>query len=195
MITRATPLRSQRSLRQDPGAKQVVTRSIQLAQFSAGLRVKDPDTTALVAFLAKESEPELLFKGHSTLREVYSRQAAAAEGEAADAFRAQAFASTKACWKHCPEEAVAGFGNAVAWSLWEDRTTLDHDMKAFALVVATRAADASGDDPNVIDTLACCLFMNGRTEEAVAAIDRCIARQPDEAAWRERREMFLAPSN
>ena len=71
----------------------------------------------------------------------------------------------------------------------ENATVGDDSSKAFGLEVALAAAEGSSS-ANVLDTLACCYFMNGMTEKALATIDRCIELQPDNADWKKRRTEF-----
>ena len=182
-------------LKRDPEGKNAVTRRLLfdrvVEQTLDVPRGELPDPQPLVDYLANETDSALIHQGHDLISRLYTAHAEKNADDAAKAeeHRSKAFASRKLAWKHCPDEGREGFGNALAWSLWEEREGLDDDAKAFALEVAMAAAKSS-NDANVLDTLACCYYMNGNAEKAIATIDRCIELQPDNAEWPKRRKMF-----
>lgn len=152
------------------------------------------NTGAMVAFLAKETYPELIFKGNASLGQMHAYLAKQAEdaGDAAGAAQhgADARAAMKAAWKVVPEAQLADYGNTVAWAYYEARDSLSPADKAFALEVAERVTKASPDDVNAIDTYACCLFMNGRKDEALKQVARCIELEPKKNDWKDRLAEF-----
>ena len=95
-------------------------------------------------------------------------------------------------WQHCPEEDRGYMGNHIAWDLYRDWGSLDEDLRAFAIETARAAVKAMPSEPDILDTLACCLFSAGETEEAVQIMRRCIQLEPDEPLWQQQLEMFLA---
>lgn len=152
------------------------------------------DTEAMVAFLAKETYPELIFKGNASLGQMHAYLAKLAEdaGDAAGAKQhgADARAAMKAAWKVVPEAQLADYGNTVAWAYYEARDSLSPADKAFALEVAEKVAQSAPDNVNAIDTYACCLFMNGRKDEALKQVARCIEREPKKNDWKDRLAEF-----
>ncbi len=105
--------------------------------------------------------------------------------------RAYHIAHRKA-WPHCPTSERAFEGNHIAWELYLDWGAIDDEMREFAIQVARESARAMPNEPNILDTLACCLFSAGQTTEAVQLMRKCIVLQPEYELWRERLEMFLA---
>jgi len=182
-------------LKRDPEGKNAVTRRLlfdQIIEKTLSVpRGEIPNPQALVDYLAKETDSQLLFEGHGLIAQIHTAHARKSADDAVKAaeHRIHAMASRRMAWKHCPADQREGYGNALAWSLWEERENLDDSSKAFALEVAMVAAEGSSD-ANVLDTLACCYYMNGQADKALATIDRCIELQPDNAEWPKRRKMF-----
>jgi len=182
-------------LKRDPEGKHAVTRRILFDQVVdktlSGPRGQVPDPQPLSDYLANETSPEILFEGHGLIAQLHAAHAKQNAGDALKAaeHRAKALVSRRLAWQHCPAEQREGYGNALAWSLWEEREQLDATGKAFALEVIVAAAEKS-NDANVLDTLACCYFMNGQADKAIMTIDRCIELQPDNEDWKKRRTMF-----
>ena len=83
-------------------------------------------------------------------------------------------------------------GNHISWELYREWGTLDESLQDFAIETARAAVEAMPNHPDILDTLACCLFSAGKNEEAVQIMRRCIQLQPNEQIWLERLEMFLA---
>lgn len=152
------------------------------------------ETKELAAFLAEEKHPEILFDGWNTMGRMLGflaeRAAGGGEAEKAKKLRAELRAAVRNAWKHCPTDQIAPCGASLAWVFYEARDEITGDDKAFALEVATRAAAAAEKEPDVLHTLACCLFMNGRKEDALKQIARCIELDPTNETWKERLAEF-----
>jgi len=179
----------------DPEGKSLAMRRIELQ--SVGQKINEAyektqkvEIALLEAFLAEEKHKELLFEGWTFMVQLNAFLAKQAEGEGraddAKKYLTDQRAALKTAWTHVPDAQVGPFGNSLAWSLYEMRTELSDEEKAFALEVAAKANEASKDDVSVIDTYACCLAMNGKQEEAIRQIQRCIELQPDNQQWKER---------
>ena len=184
--------------RRDPEAKHIATRRLRYERVKKEVltvaRGEVPDPGPIAECLEGETDSGLLLEGHYLVSRIYMDRAKKSEDEAAATdMRAKAIHSMQIAWKVCPADQREGFGNALSWGLWEARDGLDGKGKAFALDIAMTAAKNS-KDPNVLDTLACCYFMNGQSEKAIATIDRCIELQPENGDWKERRAMFETPN-
>lgn len=125
-----------------------------------------------------ESDPGLLYTGWSWIYRIDAHLATRGGDESAALEKSAREAARKA-WPGCPLAERALFGNEIAWHFYEHRAELDADEKAFALSVSTEAADRAPEDANALDTYACCLAMNGKRDEAIAVVKRCIALEPD----------------
>jgi thioredoxin-related protein len=167
-----------------------------IAKITAGYQKDEQhlDTGAMVAFLAKETYPELIFKGNASLGQMHAYLAKQAEdaGDAAAAKKhgSEARAAMKAAWKAVPESQLADYGNTVAWAYYEARESLSPADKAFALEVAEKVVQTQPEKVNAIDTYACCLFMNGRRDEALKQVERCIELEPKKHDWKDRLAEF-----
>jgi tetratricopeptide (TPR) repeat protein len=152
------------------------------------------DTAAMVAFLEKETYPELLFKGYASLGQMHlylGKQAEdAGNSSGAKEHRSEGRNAMKVAWKNVPEGQVGEYGNSVAWTFYEARDDLAPADKAFALEVAEKVIGVSKDNVNAIDTYACCLFMNGKKDEALKQIARCIELEPEKPDWKNRLAEF-----
>jgi membrane associated rhomboid family serine protease len=81
--------------------------------------------------------------------------------------------------------------NNAAWMIAIDERSSPQLLEA-ALELAERAADDTDHaKAHILDTLAEVHFQLGHREEAVAAIDEAILREPDEDYYREQRRRFL----
>lgn len=80
--------------------------------------------------------------------------------------------------------------NALAWSLSEQKQGLEE-----ATTHALRAAELSGDDPEVCDTVAVVYYARGMTAEALSWIDKAIAKDPQNDAFRQRREVMVTETS
>jgi thiol-disulfide isomerase/thioredoxin len=154
------------------------------------------DVKPLATFLERETHREVLFEGWKRMNQMqaYLVQEAARTGRQDEAAkqRQEMRKSARRALENCPAGERAAFGNQLAWDYWETRTELTAEEKIFALEVARSSAASSKDDVHVIDTLACCLFMNGKTEEAMREIQRCIDLEPGNSQWRRRLAEFQA---
>jgi len=80
--------------------------------------------------------------------------------------------------------------NDAAWFIAIDDEATEAQLAA-ALKLAERANDETGGEhPSLIDTLAELQFQLGRSEDAVASINRAIALDPEESYYREQRRRF-----
>jgi len=166
-----------------------------IARITAGYQQNQGlDIQAMTDFLEKETYAELLFKGNASLAQMhlYLGQKAEEGGDAAGAKNHPSLAreAMKVAWKHVPEAQRAEYGNTVAWNFYEAREILSQVDKAFALEVAEKVVATAKDNVNALDTYACCLFMNGRKDEAQKQIERCIELDAKNSAWRERLAEF-----
>jgi len=153
------------------------------------------DLPKIQAFLAEETYGEILFDGWYLIYSFHDRAARTTRDEEEKrAARTRVREAAPRLWRHVPERYQASLGNSIAWGFYEDAEVLDATEKAFALEVAVAAAKASDDDVNVIDTLACCLFINGKVKEALVEVQRCIELDPENPEWRKRREEFTTTS-
>lgn len=154
------------------------------------------DTSSLAALLARESDPDVLFRGWSIVADFEAgalariQQAHSSTPEQAAAARGRRRTALRAAWPHCPYDECAKFGNDLAWSFYECSEELDDAERRFALDVAERAVERAGELPALLDTLACCLFMNGRLEEAKALERRCVELDPKNETWQTRLAEF-----
>ena len=76
--------------------------------------------------------------------------------------------------------------NALAWSLSEQKQGLDE-----ATTHALRAAELSDNDPEVCDTVAVVYYARGMTAEALAWIDKAIAKDPQNESFLQRRAVMV----
>jgi thioredoxin-like negative regulator of GroEL len=184
----------------DPDGKSLTLHRIAfedvIAKITAGYQKDDQnlDTGAMVAFLAKESYPELIFKGNASLGQMHAYLAKQAEGAgnatASKQHGVEMRSALKAAWAVVPESQLVDFGNSVAWAYYEARESLSPADKAFALEVAQKVVQAAPENASAIDTYACCLFINGRKDEAQKQIARCIELDPKNGDWKDRLAEF-----
>ncbi len=183
----------------DPAGKSMPMRQLALGQVLAKInegfqKDRSLDVDAVATFLAGETHPEILFQGNYALVQMhdYLAQDATGKGDLAGAkqHKDASRASMKTAWANVPEEQVATFGNTVAWAFYEARDELSPADKAFALEVAEKAAAADHDNAHAIDTYACCLFMNGKKDEALKQLDRCRELDPKNDSWKSRLAEF-----
>jgi len=83
-------------------------------------------------------------------------------------------------------ELRAGMLNNFAWTL----ATEVSGYEERALELARQAIELSPEDPNIMDTLATCHFINGNREEAVMWEERALELDPDNEFYREQLERF-----
>jgi thiol-disulfide isomerase/thioredoxin len=162
-----------------------------IAKITAGFQKnKDVDTAPMVAFLGKETYPELLFQGHSSLAQMHAYLADQAEkaGDAntAKQHAADSRAAMKVAWKFVPESKLVDYGTSVAGSLYEARESLAPADKVFALEVAEKVATTAKDSVDALYVYSCCLYMNGKKEEALKQLARCAELDPKNDEWKDR---------
>ncbi|MBI5431306.1 MAG: thioredoxin family protein [Planctomycetes bacterium] len=147
------------------------------------------DTQAIVALLERDLDPEVLYRGWTIVADFEAgalariQKARLSTPAQAAAARGRRRSALKSAWPHCPVDELVSFGNGLAWSFYEAAEELAAEDRAFALAVAERVAERAGDQPPVLDTLACCLYMNDRKADAVALVRRCIELDPSNDQW------------
>ena len=178
--------------RLDPEGKSLPMRRIAFDALT-GSRPAKENLGALETFLAEETYGEILFDGWYLIYTTHNRAAnKTRDVDVAGRARREARRAGVELWKHTPEQHRAKLGNQLAWTAYEAAGELSAQEKAWALSVAEIAMKASDEDVNIIDTFACCLFINGHVQEALAQVDRCIELDPDNKDWRKRRKEFSA---
>ncbi len=171
----------------DPEGRSVPMQHVRLGELYRALDPQDPDPTPLESFLATATDSLVLFFGYDLLASLYGFHRQGAEGDRETGLFDRQLAAWRISWAHCPPEHRVRTGGRIAWTLWEARGRLDAATKAFALHVALGASHAAPEDPDLLDTLACCYHLNGMTDEALAAIDRALELAPESVAYRKRR--------
>jgi len=153
-------------------------------------KTQEVDTKLMADFLAEEKHAELLFAGWNSMGQMngFLAQQAQQKGNQADAkkYQVEFRSAIRNAWKYVPEAQVADFGNSLAWNYYESREDLSSEEKTFALEVAEKVNQVSKDAVSSIDTYACCLAMNGKKDEAIRQIQRCIELEPDNQKWKDR---------
>jgi thiol-disulfide isomerase/thioredoxin len=150
----------------------------------------------LEQFLAGEAYSQVLFEGwfaHGRMQGVRVealRREAAPVSELRAAALAQLATYRERVWPRRTPEREAYAANEIAWRHWENAEFLDADAKRFALQAAETAAELEPDEPLILDTLACCTWMNGDRERARTLVERCIELDPANREWRLRRKAF-----
>lgn len=179
----------------DPEGKSLPLRRIALLAVGQKInegfeKTQKVDTALMAAFLAEEKHEELLFEGWNFMGQMnlFLAKQAEQKGSEADAKKYQADhrSSLRTAWKYVPDSQVATFGNSVAFAFYEARANLSDEDKAFALEVAGKVNEVSKDNVNAIDTYACCLAMNGKKDDAIRQVQRCIELQPENPKWKDR---------
>jgi tetratricopeptide (TPR) repeat protein len=158
------------------------------------------DWAGFEALALEVDDPSLEFRGLALLAFAHNIEALRArnavereperEAEVQPHLRASRAFYARA-WAIVPESKRALFGNELAYTFWEDRENLTEDERALALEVAERALELLPDEASVLDTAACCNFMNGNRERALELLAR--ARELDPAGdtdWDEHEALF-----
>ncbi|MCA8981083.1 MAG: DUF255 domain-containing protein [Planctomycetes bacterium] len=176
-------------LRLDRQRKSIAARSIAIYDAIEHLRAK-ADDKPLRKLLDAETDPGLCFTGWRWVAALADERTKAAERgsfpEEVVAHRREAREARRAAWPHCPPSERALFANNLAWAYWQDRAHLGEADRRFALEVATEAQRLEPNNVLLLDTYACCLWLNGRKDEAKAQIGRCIELDPENKEWRKR---------
>lgn len=155
---------------------------------------KEASPQILVDYLSKVTDKDILLSGYNSLAGYYQKLIKGNnDAEFVAATRSLILGFQRNAWTNCPDSQRPGYGNMIAWGIWEDRANLDDETKAFALEVAIKAAGDS-DNPNILDTLACCYYMNGQLDKALMTIEKCIKLDPENELWKQRLEMFGSPN-
>ena len=179
--------------RLDPNGESMPSRRLALDEAIDTLMATG-DKTALLVLLGKETSGELLFEGWGMIQryEAWKGGKASNDGDA-DAAKKHGAAARHAgaqAWKHCPEDKHGSFGNSLAWSYYEAAEELTKEEMDFAIDVAYKALNAAPGDVNVMDTVACCLYMAGHVTDAVKMVKECLKIDPDNELWMERMKEF-----
>lgn len=176
-------------LRLDRQRKSLAARSIEIYDAIEHLRSKGDDAP-LRKLLKTEKDPGLCFDGWRWVAALADERVKSAElksfPEDAVVYRREARQARKAAWPNCPPLERALFANNMAWAYWQDRSHLSAAERRFALEVATEAIRLEPNNVLLLDTYACCLWMNDRKEEAKTQINRCIELDPENKEWRKR---------
>lgn len=154
------------------------------------------DVDKVVAFLEKETYPEILFQGWYSVYKMHGflAQDLGQKGQA-DKAKEHEIASSQALrllWKYCGKDERASIGSQIALDFFQRRENISPEEKAFALEVAKGAHAVAPDNPATVGALACCLFMNGSKAEALVHIQRAIELEPANKNWPERLAEFQA---
>jgi len=149
------------------------------------------DLEPLYAFVEPQQDPLVRFEGWWKIWDLEGQAARSArDPELARRHELRYFATARVLWPLVPPEHVGSLGNNIAWSFYESRASATRSDLEFALTVAEKAVAAAPDAPAVVDTLACCLFLLGNRDEALAQVRRCIELDPENPVWRERLAEF-----
>lgn len=150
--------------------------------YDALLAWQEPDWEALRQATEAADDPLLEFKGLALLAYANHIEGVRARNmKKPDEVQPHLKASRdyyRQAYEVCPPASVSAFGNEVAWKHYEDRANLTDEERAFALEVATSAHELDPRNASILDTLACCYFMNGDVERALELNERCRELDP-----------------
>jgi len=176
-------------LRLDPESRSLASRSIAIYDSIEVLRTSGSDEP-LRKCLKNEADPQLNYLGWRWVAALADEQAKDSErnGFPAEALaaRTRARKARKSAWPHCPPTDRALFANNLAWAYFQDRAQLDAADRRFALQLATEAQRLEPANVLLLDTYACCLWMNARLGEAEVIAERCVELDPENKEWRKR---------
>ncbi|MEM7518505.1 MAG: tetratricopeptide repeat protein, partial [Planctomycetota bacterium] len=174
--------------RLDPQGESTAMRRILLSDhIERGRKSRDP--AELMAFLEQETRHDILHEGWKFVGGIESSLSLRYRDKALE-HRARQRQAWARAWKFAPADQRALFGRKLAWELYERRDEIEESEKALALQIAERVLSETPEDADLLDTLACCLHLNGRTEEALAALERAIELDPENVRWQLRRREF-----
>ncbi len=156
------------------------------------------DVTKVIVFLEKETYPTVLFKGWYSVYKMhgYLAQEANQKGQADEAKKQEglSFQALRSIWKYAGKEERTNIGPQVALDFFQRRAAITADEKTFALQVAKDTHELAPDNAAAVAGLACCLYMNGSKDEAIAKIQRAIELDPANKNWPLRLADFQAGS-
>lgn len=166
-----------------------------IAKIDAGFQKdRSLDTAAMVSFLEKETLPAIRFDGFGSLARMHAYLAQQADQtsrpEDAKLHRAETRKALRSAWAAVPEDQTVKFGSYVAASFIENRAELSEEEKTFALAVAEKVVNLAKDDVELIDLYAVCLHTNGKKEDALKQIERCVQLDPKNPQWKTRQSEF-----
>jgi thioredoxin-related protein len=179
----------------DPECKSVVCHRMKMQEIAHEANVhfaktKNVDSAPMIAFLATETEPDVLFEGWCVVQnmELYQFREARKNGRAEEErfHHNGARDAGREAWKYCPADQIADWGARFAAFLYEDAAALSPEEKDLAVDVATRASEAKPNSPDHLEVLACCLFADGKRDEALRVIQRGLAIDPDKVSLKNR---------
>jgi thiol-disulfide isomerase/thioredoxin len=156
------------------------------------------DVSKVMTFLEKETYPPVLFKGWYSVYKMhgYLAQEANQKGEAEEAKKQEglSFQALRNIWKYAGKDERTNIGPQVALDFFQRRAAITADEKVFALQVAKDTHELAPDNAAAVAGLACCLYMNGSKDEAIAKIQRAIEMDPTNKNWPARLADFQAGS-
>ena len=144
---------------------------------------EDPET--LVSFIKNETNIEVLPKAYDALRNFY-RGAKDNVAEAETYRRYVDFMSGI-------HKETAGFLNGYAWRMTQLELNLDNALERINQAIRLFTdEDGAKDKAQIMDTKGEVLWKLGRSDEAVATMDECIALQPEDNYYKEQKTKFLS---
>lgn len=154
------------------------------------------DVDKVVAFLEKETYPDILFQGWFSVYKMHGflAQAAAKKGDMEESKRheLEGNKAMRLIWKNCPQKEQGNLGPQIALDYFERRDKVTAEDRAFALEVAKGAQAAAPDVSATVGALACCLFMNGSKDEAIKHMQHAIELEPTNEKWKAYLTQFQA---
>ena len=191
METRAEA-QSKAIARLDPGAASVPGRWLVLEKAISSLKLQGEDAP-LREFLSTETEPELLYAGWRRIQGFckWKLSRSKSDRESLRWWLEWRIAAARV-WENVSESERAMEANNIAWGFYEDAENLTPEERRYALELAAIGAKLAPEEVNTIDTYACCLFINGRREQAIEQIRHCIRLDQENEMWRDRLKKFLA---
>lgn len=178
----------------DPEGSSLAGQWLAFDALLAALEIVDvPDPQPFRELLARVTDASLLQRGWSRIQLIHLFLAT--DTEDVELRAAELQRSTEAAGKalaQCPPAEQATFATELATSYWDQRKQLDERTRRFALELARRATELAPEQVGIRDVFACCLFMNGRSEEAAKQALRCIEQDPDNPRWPARLAEFEA---
>lgn len=158
-----------------PGKDDALLASLHLVEGEALLREDPPKGEALLRSLVTGSDKSLSEEAFSTLSAHYRRSAKRAKSD--DEKRKAQEAMLGLYHDLLPSRGEdPHFLNDYAWHCAEQGVELDRAVDA-----ARKAVALSGEDPGILDTLAEVYYKMGKKAEALGAIEKALAKNPDDS--------------